>query len=307
MSQSRVRGRRGRARRAACETMPSRPSRHACAKNCGAVADHVVAVAQRLAGPARLRAAREQRLALLERGAGEVVPVEVTAGRRRSRRAAAGSPAGDAFCRAWKLVRAVGRTTATSPSSSAVRTGRRSTASATAGNCAVQSLPLRLSRRDLPAVEAGEDAVAVELDLVQPLVARRRLVDQRGQLRRGTRAGTLARAGIARAADRRQVDRGARALALAATRGSGRPASLAAPVRVPDAVRGRAAISSSVRPVATLSGRASTTLHCRRRPRVLVALLDQEPALARRPARRAPLIRTSAQRALELLAVRAGT
>ena len=90
--------------------------------------------------------------------------------------------AADAFCSAWKLVRPSGRTTATSPSSTARCTGSAATAAATVGNAAVQSLNRAAQQADLAAVALGEDAIAVELLLVQPVRPLGRLRHQRREL-----------------------------------------------------------------------------------------------------------------------------
>ncbi len=60
----------------------------------------------------------------------------------------------------------------------------RSISAAMPFSFAVQSLPLRVTRRTWPRVDAGEHAVAVELDLVRPVAARRRFGDQRRELGR---------------------------------------------------------------------------------------------------------------------------
>ena len=52
-----------------------------------------------------------------------------------------------------------------------------------ARNCSVQSRPLRVYITTLPPASDGDHAIAVILDLVQPLVAGRRLVDQGCELR----------------------------------------------------------------------------------------------------------------------------
>ena len=64
------------------------------------------------------------------------------------------------------------------------------------GNFSVQSSPLRVSSVDLAVVEPRLQAVAVEFDLVNPVAAVRRLVDERRQA--GLRQKRAGRCALAR-------------------------------------------------------------------------------------------------------------
>ena len=98
-----------------------------------------------------------------------------TAGRRPRRRGRRPFSSCSACCSAWKLETPARSRTTTSPSSSASFTGSAAAASATAGKRAVQSWPIAGQQLDAATLDAEQDAVAVELDLVHPLVAGRRL------------------------------------------------------------------------------------------------------------------------------------
>ena len=144
------------------------------ADDVGAVADGAVSPAARRASPARASGPRASRPSdPAHPGGGD---------RRRSTRAVRGRWSTRAFWRAWKLVVPLGRSTAISPSRSACRTGRRATAAAMAGKL-VGPVPCVAAPESRPSfLDPAEDPVAVELHLVEPLVARRRCRNEGGQL-----------------------------------------------------------------------------------------------------------------------------
>ena len=163
------------------EMMPSRPWLARELEELAAAAVDVIAVAEGAA------------LLADERSSGAPCARSAAARSDRRRRARAGrtrSTRGssrrreNAFCSAWKLVRPSGRS-ARDLAVEHVRAshGSAATASATAGNWAVQSLNRRGSEAHLLAVLVGEDPVAVELLLVQPFGAFGSLVDQLRELK----------------------------------------------------------------------------------------------------------------------------
>ena len=137
----------------------------------------------------------------------------------------------------------------------------------------------------LPILETGEDAVAVELQLVQPLLARRRLGGDRRKLGRD---------------ELRQAATPRSRLVLG---GEHRPVFLAAAaLRMPDAIPRRGDLLHA--PPGRDAFRAGLgDAELLRRPRLGVAVLDQQPALPRVPS--LPLVIDPDERPapLQLLAV----
>ena len=174
-----------------------------------------------------------------------------------------------AFCSALKSGSAVARR--------ARRSRRRAspTASFSARTAAASGFsfdgPVVAVAREQPhvvAVDARQHAVAVELDLVDPVVARRRAVDQRRELRR-QRERQVGRLGaVGQPAWRGVALRGgasaARRLCRAVLRRLG---------------RGLRRKPAAYLPLSTLSGSSSTTLYSAAGRAVVVALLDQQPRL----------------------------
>jgi hypothetical protein len=208
------------------------------------VADDVLAVAQRVAtGSTSL----ERALARLQRLAAQVAAVPVEQVERvvdEDGHRPAGRPA---FCMAAKLVVPSGISTASSPSIQA--SSRTDPRERGAREAVVQSLPAA-STAARSSLDPREDAIAVELHLVQPLVPGRRAIRERRELRvdrlRWRTAWRLP-----------EIGSGARTAFHRTER------LLLRSVRLPGAVA-VAAISSRSRPVSTLLGARSATSSPRR-------------------------------------------